>query len=129
MAYKGTKGVWKVGRKSTKNNDGRFQCYVDSGVIQTNPVCTVFSKTSGEADANCEMIVDAGNTVIKTGLLPSEILKQRDEAVEMLKNVLKLRSLIEYPKDVEEKHSLEALAIFGMLNNIESVIKSITESK
>ena len=40
----------------------------------------------GEAHNVVKIVLDAGNTAQKCGLLPSELLKQRDELLEALKN-------------------------------------------
>ena len=45
--------------------------------------------TSGEeATANAQLICDAGNTSNKCGLLPSELLKQRNEMREILSDLM-----------------------------------------
>lgn len=43
--------------------------------------------TSEESKANAELFADAGNTIQSCGLLPSELLKQRDEMIALLKEV------------------------------------------
>lgn len=40
---------------------------------------------TNEAEANMQLCCDAGNTAQKCGLLPSELLQQRDELKELLK--------------------------------------------
>lgn len=68
-----------------------------------------------EALENAKMIQDAFLVSNQTGLLPSTILKQRDEAVEMLKRCENwVRSCNQH---------------VSIGNDIESLLKSITESK
>ena len=73
MEFKGTKGKWKVGRKSTKNNIGRFQCYVSNGKIIDSPICTVFGKTNEQTDSTALLISKA------------------PEMLKMLKNVVEIQ--------------------------------------
>ena len=42
-------------------------------------------KTSEERIADANLIIDAGNTIQSCGLLPSQLLKQRNELLEALK--------------------------------------------
>ena len=42
---------------------------------------------SFEAEHNAELICDAGNTAQKCGLLPSELLQQRDELLKTMKSI------------------------------------------
>ena len=50
-----------------------------------------------ECKANGELFADAGNTIQSCGLLPSELLKQRDEMIEMLELALnRLENTTEY---------------------------------
>ena len=43
---------------------------------------------TNEAEANMQLCCDAGNTAQKCGLLPSELLQQRDELREALQNLI-----------------------------------------
>ena len=45
---------------------------------------------TNDAEANMKLCCDAGNTAQKCGLLPSELLKQRDELKEALKEMSEL---------------------------------------
>ena len=47
----------------------------------------VFGDTKKEAEANAKLIADAGTTANKCGLLPSELLDQRDELLEALQKM------------------------------------------
>ena len=73
--------------------------------------------TMAERIANAALIADAGNTAQKCGLLPSELLKQRDESRYVLKKVFHSIS------ENELSHSERMV----LLKDIESAIKS-TES-
>lgn len=44
--------------------------------------------TSEESKANAELFADAGNTIQSCGLLPSELLKQRDELRDFLRIII-----------------------------------------
>ena len=45
---------------------------------------------TNEAEANMQLCCDAGNTAQKCGLLPSELLQQRDELREALGSAIKI---------------------------------------
>ena len=68
-----TKGEW------TFENYAGYFAIQDSAVINGNDILDVGSVGSFEAEHNAELCCDAGNTAQKCGLLPSELLKQRDE--------------------------------------------------
>lgn len=70
--------------------------------------------------ANAELIVDAFNTSNKTGLLPSELLQQRDELLNACRRVNELYTELERMVDGE---------VLKMLNLVRSAIKSATEQK
>lgn len=75
-----TKGEWtgiRIGEygKRMKINHGVIEIWALDGV------------TADEANANGELIIDAGNTIQSCGLLPSQLLKQRNEMKEALKQV------------------------------------------
>lgn len=61
--------------------------------------------------ANAKLIADAGTTANKCGLLPSELLEQRDEMLEMLQDILDTIRECETPR----------------LYEIEQLIKKITK--
>ncbi|AGO48355.1 hypothetical protein Phi10:1_gp014 [Cellulophaga phage phi10:1] len=76
-----TKGEWKL-RKSKKGK------YYFVNAMNWEDLARVIRKVEGYLDkegvANAKLIVDAGNTSNKCGLLPSELLKQRNELLEVL---------------------------------------------
>ena len=45
-----------------------------------------------ECKANGELFADAGNTIQSCGLLPSELLKQRDKLRKMLENIYQIEN-------------------------------------
>lgn len=68
-----------------------------------------------EAEANAELIADAFNTSNKTGLLPSELLKQRDELLNACQRVNELYTEIE---------RMVCGEVLEMLNLVRYAIKS-----
>lgn len=77
-----TKGKWQ----HNKHSRGNIEC---NGRSIAN--CMGYSTNIGNGEhivenyANAELVIDAGNTAQKCGLLPSELLRQRDELREALK--------------------------------------------
>lgn len=69
-----TKGEWVVGFSKESSDDY---------YIQPTP-------TFGEQKNNSNLIEDAANTAQKCGLLPSELLQQRDELLEVLESMTKI---------------------------------------
>ena len=67
-----------------------------------------------EAEHNAELICDAGNTAQKCGLLPSELLRQRDELREALKQIRDTPIFV-------RKGSMDA---YKMQHIVEAAIKS-----
>ena len=73
-----TKGEWQ------------YEIYASYYAIQntsgytSNDLLLANSVGSFEAEHNADLICDAGNTAQKCGLLPSELLRQRDELREAL---------------------------------------------
>ena len=66
---------------------------------------------------DAELIADAGNTAQKCGLLPSELLKQRDELIKALRQIYRYWSRDVNPDDMED-------ALWEMLDIAEAAIKS-----
>ena len=81
-----------------------------------------------EQRENQKLIVDAFNTINECDLLPSELLSQRNEMLEMLEKVLSLKSLIEYGDEmVNEQNISEAKALGDMIQGIEQLINKATK--
>jgi hypothetical protein len=71
-----TKGEWK---KHYFGENGNRQCRIHSPSPTIVKVLQI-----DEADANSDLITDAGTTYNNTPILPSELLKQRNELLEAL---------------------------------------------
>jgi len=72
-----------------KRTGGRWICEADiytpfmyQLIAKNDKGQTLVPQTTEEAEANAELIADAGTTANKCGLLPSELLAQRDELLE-----------------------------------------------
>ena len=62
--------------------------------------------------ANADLIADAGNTAQKCGLLPSELLEQRDELLKALQAVVLQNGMIPHNWDYREKNYMpEVIAV------------------
>jgi hypothetical protein len=86
MEFKGTKGEWKVvGIDYPTIESTSEEC-------RTNPtIASVLSsfRSREEALANAQLIADAGTTINKCDLLPSELLEQRNLLLEALIRIRK----------------------------------------
>lgn len=75
-----TKGEWK------------YRDHFSDGIIETEETIIghlmKWGSPEDELQANALLIADAGNTAQKCGLLPSELLQQRDELREALQNLM-----------------------------------------
>jgi hypothetical protein len=88
--FKGSKGEWTVSYHSW--SDTSVYCKTDE---ETTTVCYSdiddddYDEDVSEVinEANMELIADAGNTIQSCGLLPSELLKQRNEALELFQDI------------------------------------------
>ena len=76
-----TRGEWQF-----ENYAGYMALQNDVG-YHAKDILNADSVGSFEAEHNAELCCDAGNTAQKCGLLPSELLKQRDELREALEKV------------------------------------------
>jgi len=89
-----TKGDWWPCCKDTRphfvfvGEEDKVVCSVSSNEKGTDDYEPMMAEVSmAERIANAALIADAGNTAQKCGLLPSELLKQRDELLEALKEI------------------------------------------
>lgn len=96
---KTTEGNWYVERT---DDNGDFQARVlsNQGKVwhageEKDQIMIIVgepSKRNGQSNIHwqpdAELIADAGNTIQSCGLLPSELLKQRDEMREMIKEAI-----------------------------------------
>jgi len=107
-----TKGEWQYEVYS-----GYYAIQNTSG-YNSNDLLLADSVGSFEAEHNAELICDAGNTAQKCGLLPSELLQQRDELRVALQNACKfikctplLKHEEDRPRGLERWESLIEAAI------------------
>ena len=80
-----TKGEWNVNGEYYRN-----KVMVNNSTIHVYHTVVTFDGamvTYNNAKANAVLIADAGNTAQKCGLLPSELLRQRDELRERCKQL------------------------------------------
>lgn len=95
-----TNGKWTFG----KTNNFEYWDIDCNG----NRICSIFGgidtpeEEQEEAEANALLISDAGTTANKCGLLPNELLAQRDELLEALRKLLKSHRQLsaEYEKKI-----------------------------
>ena len=79
-----TKGEWRIDTADAikiKAEDG-------SNIAILTHLTNFMRRDTNEVERNALLIADAGNTAQKCGLLPSELLQQRDELKEALINVM-----------------------------------------
>ena len=100
-----TKGEWK------------YRDHFSDGIIETEETIIghlmKWGSPEDELQANALLIADAGNTAQKCGLLPSELLRQRDELREKYSKLLDATSeLLRSMKtdNVELKKSINEMA-------------------
>jgi len=115
-----TKGDWWPCCKDTRphfvfvGEEDKVVCSVSSNEKGTDDYEPMMAEVSmAERIANAALIADAGNTAQKCGLLPSELLKQRDELTKMLNSLM--LSIAAHPDyvsgdDDDEWHTLLSIA-------------------
>ena len=88
--FKGTKGFFTY--KKGNRNKGEFDnlIYRDKELLikWTNSGCYSPKLSKIESQENGKLLVDALNTIQSCGLLPSELLKQRDELRDFLRIII-----------------------------------------
>ena len=78
-----TKGEWRIDTADAikiKVEDG-------SNIAILTHLTNFMRRDTNEVERNAELICDAGNTAQKCGLLPSELLQQRDELLKTTKSI------------------------------------------
>jgi hypothetical protein len=90
-----TQGEWK---KHYYGEHGNRQCRIHADNVSIIKVFQI-----DEADANADLIADAGTTYNSTPLLPSELLKQRNELLEALRVMLDGSNAPEWKKEMALK--------------------------
>ena len=99
MEFKGTKGEWNV-----KKYKMTFPSALKWQIINENDdaLFEVHLAESNEAmEANAKLIADAGTTANKCGLMPSELLEQRNDLLEALQHGFYLADKIQMPTESE----------------------------
>ena len=124
-----TKGEWYV--KFMQIGDGDSDFWVKSPV---NPKVYYGTDIMGEdyGDhngypreqrlADAKLIADAGNTAQKCGMLPSEILRQRDRCLMTLSNCRETIEMLQ--KEIPGEQLVLRHEMASRLNDIEAAIKS-----
>jgi len=89
-----TKGEWQ------------YRDHFSDGIIETEETIIghlmKWGSPEDELQSNAILIIDAGNTAQKCGLLPSELLRQRDELKEAFNQMRQYWSLIDSEADAEQ---------------------------
>jgi len=111
MEFKGTKGVFEV---LEYIND------LEVGKLDGTLICTLPTKTD-EYLANANLMCDALNTIQKCNLLPSELLEQRNEILEILERVLKI-----YGRGYEPKENVEDTVGSILYKELQQLIQKAT---
>lgn len=87
-----TKGEWEVNHDAIANDITELAEHITIVANDWHIAC-VFTDITNEGDEeknNAALIADAGNTAQKCGLLPSELLMQRDELLKALHEIMML---------------------------------------
>ncbi len=95
IKFKGTKGEWFANKISgiiigvnavvDKSNFGVYSQNVCEFILPETD--KEYFNEKNEIEANAQLIADAGNTINKCDLMPSELLIQRDELLKELQKV------------------------------------------
>lgn len=91
--------------------------HVDGKVI-----CNVVKRFKKETEAVGVLIVDAGNTAQKCGLLPSDLLQQRDRCLMTLNNCRETIEMLQ--REIPGEQIVLRHEMASRLNDIEAAIKS-----
>jgi len=104
-----TKGEWIVDHNRIPNgfNELAEQIAITCETKDEDEWCVacVFTDITDEGDEeknNAILIADAGNTAHKCGLLPSELLQQRDDAVDKVETLVGYLSIMALGKNPPE---------------------------
>lgn len=89
MKFKGSKGEWKLNHKCFETDIETDTHRIAEAKHYDSEISSKKEPTKEEGLANAELIVDAGNTINKCDLFPSELLEQRDELLKALKKINK----------------------------------------
>jgi hypothetical protein len=108
-----TAGEWKISNCSIKDAYSKLETVFESSMVDTDDHVAgilILNSNKEQVKANAALIADAGTTANLCGLLPSELLKQRDELREALEICYK------------------SLATYGLHPLIDERVKSILQS-
>lgn len=90
MNFKGTKGDWKFSTENTSETDVTSCTHrICECKHYDSQITDLLEPNIEEGLANAQLIVDAGNTINKCDLLPSELLEQRNLLLEALIRIRK----------------------------------------
>ena len=78
-----TEGIIEVENVKTSNGDF-YKVKSDSGTS----ICNITTRDWLKAKSNSQLIADAFNTANKCDMLPSELLVQRNESINLLKRIV-----------------------------------------
>ena len=92
METKFTKGNWVIESTKMKGTEIVVQTVVKTNLpidgLKSPIICDIYGYMTEEGKSNARLIADAGTTANKCGLLPSELLAQRDDLLEALISIL-----------------------------------------
>jgi hypothetical protein len=116
-----TEGKWQVFKNPFLHIESNGQWIAQTSEIKEKPTEWLSPeyeaeeiRVKKEEESNANLIADAGTTANKCGLLPSELLAQRDELLECLKTLLNLYTGTDKPST---RIVLEANAIIKNCTN------------
>ena len=120
MNWKGTKGK----AEHSKQIGEKGHCLVAQVFIDGVSAIHIDStETVSEATSNAILCADAINTIQECDLLPSELLEQRNELLEVVKSMVRSEDLWIYnPEFVKEEHKDEAIALNNILSSMKRLI-------
>lgn len=83
-----TKGEWKQYNFTSKYNPQHSKMEGRGVYSDRHEIAKTAGKNQDEADANAILVSDAGNTYQQCETLPSELLRQRKELLQALKEIV-----------------------------------------
>jgi len=118
-----TKGEWEI------SPDNNWECCILMGDQEDHYINFENRDVDGwdEMHANAELCCDAGNTAQKCGLLPSELLRQRDELREKYSKLLE--AISEFLKSVKTDNTELKKSIAEMRINMAAEIAAIKKHR
>ena len=89
--FKGTKGDWSAKDKLVYRRDWRDLYEYGGKLGGDKPIASLMGTgfyEKEEIEANAKLIADAGTTASKCGMMPSELLEQRNDLLEALQETV-----------------------------------------